>query len=121
MRDIKFRAKTATTNSWVYGHYAYVNGYHVMYEGVINPVIIKHNTLSQDTNLKDINKRNIHEGDIVQGVNRLYERVISVEVSYLRGCFMFGNYNAHEFFNRHQYIEVIGNIYDNPELLESDI
>ncbi|MCA1029332.1 YopX family protein [Cytobacillus kochii] len=32
---------------------------------------------------------------------------------------MFGNWNAHEFFNNHQFIEVIGNIYENPELINS--
>jgi len=73
--------------------------------------------LMQYIGLKDLNGKKIYEGDVIQGVNRIHEQVVSNEVFYLRGCFMFGSYNAHEFFNRHQYIEVIGNIYDNPELL----
>ncbi|MEK5133180.1 YopX family protein [Bacillus sp. FSL W8-0645] len=31
---------------------------------------------------------------------------------------MFGVWNAHEYFNKHQHIEVVGNIYQNPDLLE---
>ncbi len=67
MREIKFRAKTATTDSWVYGHYAFVDGFHVMYEGTSNPVIIKLNTLGQYTGLKDVNGVEIYDGDVLDG------------------------------------------------------
>lgn len=76
--------------------------------------------LMQYTGLKDVNGVEIFEGDVVQGFNRLWERLVVEKVRYLNGCFMFGNYNAHEFLNKHQYIEVIGNIYENKELLEGE-
>lgn len=69
MREIKFRAKTVTTDSWVYGHYAFVDGFHVMYEGTSNPVIIKLNTLGQYTGLKDVNGYEIYEGDILYALD----------------------------------------------------
>ncbi|MGY6720063.1 YopX family protein [Bacillus licheniformis] len=74
------------------------------------------------TGLKDNTGREIYEGDIVQGSHR-YQRddeiiLIEQQVHYLNGCYMFGN-NAHEYFNKHRIIEVIGNIYENPDLLEA--
>lgn len=72
----------------------------------------------QYTGLNDKNDKEIYEGDIVQGRYRGYEmQNVPQKVTFLNGCFMFGNWNAHEYFNRHQEIEVIGNIYENLELL----
>jgi hypothetical protein len=64
------------------------------------------------------NGKEIYEGDIVSGINRISGDEVPQKVTFLNGCFMFGNWNAHEYFNKHQFITVIGNIYDNPELLE---
>ncbi|GIN42731.1 MULTISPECIES: YopX family protein [Bacillus] len=73
------------------------------------------------TGLKDKNMREIYEGDIVQGSHRSQrdDEIILIEqqVHFLNGCYMFGNWNAHEYFNKHRNIEVIGNIYQNPNLL----
>lgn len=72
----------------------------------------------QFTGLKDKNGREIYGGDVVKGYNRVFENVsYRYEVAFLNGCYMFGNWNAHEYFNKHQEMEVIGNIYENPELL----
>ena len=76
--------------------------------------------LMQFTGLKDKNGVEIYEGDIVRGIKRTdnYENYYIFKVHYHNGCFMFGNYNAHEFFDKFTHKEVIGNIYENPELLE---
>lgn len=80
--------------------------------------------LMQFTGLHDKNGVEIYEGDVVQGSHRNQRDdeliFIEQEVRFHNGCYMFGNWNAHEYFNQHQHIEVIGNIYEHPHLLEDN-
>lgn len=127
MREIKFRAKTATTNRWVYGHYAFIQGYHVIYEDG-EPFVIALNTLGQYTGLKDKNGVEICEGDIVTMIvfedNDEYLGYVVFE----NGCFCLNisldgtkyKVPASEWKETETIITVIGNIYENPELLERE-
>jgi hypothetical protein len=76
--------------------------------------------LMQYTGLKDKNGKEIYEGDIVQyaGINC----VIDMEVfSYLkpidRDAWFDLDPASDKLFERSSYFEIIGNIYENPELL----
>lgn len=84
------------------------------------------NTVGQYTGLTDKNGRKIFEGDIVTtDINRPY-----LIVEFRDGCFMFNcNDGGKDYYDimlpiteephtEYKYGEVIGNIYDNPELLE---
>jgi hypothetical protein len=49
---VEYKAKTATTDRWIYGRYDFVEGYHVIYEKDENgkespPMIIKYITLEK--------------------------------------------------------------------------
>lgn len=78
------------------------------------------------TELKDKFEKVIFKGNIIKALNRNYDCEDNredyfqlFEVTYLNGCYMFGNWNAHEFFNKFMYIEVVGHIKENPELLQN--
>jgi folate-dependent tRNA-U54 methylase TrmFO/GidA len=71
--------------------------------------------------------KKIYRCDIIKALNRNYdceenkEKYFEFfEVTYLNGCYMFGNWNAHEFFNRFMYIEDLGSKFENPNLLKED-
>ncbi|MFW6145531.1 MAG: YopX family protein [bacterium] len=130
MREIKFRAwdKTAETmyenvNIQAYRGYG---GYNISSEGIFVGVNCERFILMQYTGLKDKNGQEIYEGDIVKGKVRFQGTVIGVkgQVIYNHCRFVIGEYNcelyqfSNNFDGRGTWIEVIGNKYENPELLE---
>lgn len=80
--------------------------------------------LIQYTGLKDINGTKIYVGDIIKDVGKgnvcevSYDWYEDVKVStYLQmGVYLYDGYETSPFYRRNY--EVIGNIYENPELLE---
>lgn len=122
MREIKFRAKTVLTNKWVYGHYAFVDGYHVIYEDE-KPLIIKLNTIGQYTGLKDKNKQEIYEGHIVkQSYKDVYNQAETFrgEVVYSDCVYWLKNGEEYAFLYDEYRLygtEIIGSVYENPEII----
>lgn len=139
MRDIKFRGKRLNNGEWVYGnlinhpdgHKSICNnptryGYGTV-EGFLN--LVDHETVGQYTGLKDKNDKEICEGDILIckqyiGGNFVDYAIEKGYVDFTYGAFGLhrkqGYYRPFKDWLEDYELEVIGNIHNNPELLEVD-
>jgi hypothetical protein len=83
--------------------------------------LIEHGNLIQYTGLKDKNRKEIYEGDIVNCFDDLGKNDLPFIIEYKRARFVLTS--AHEKLEGwdldSQKVEVIGNIYENSELLKS--
>lgn len=143
MRDIKFRGKGVADDEWYYGDliqsclgtaWIITEDYTTATEDItLNTCAspqIKQNTLGQYTGLHDKNEKEIYEGDILLApvwfgslkCVCIYQQ--ENQVSSIQG---FGLYSYDTYFQKYRTLvesdewdefEVIGNIYDNPDLLE---
>ncbi|EIZ6626588.1 hypothetical protein ABZ223_002894 [Listeria monocytogenes] len=140
MREIEFRAKRIDNGEWVYGNlmqfedsatfifaderkgastltYAHfiINNMHAIDE----------KTVGQYTGLKDKNGKKIFEGDIVRNINGEYSYIGIVNKDrytfYIKGVAPKDNYDfadVSDTVTGKSSLIVIGNIHENPELLE---
>lgn len=141
MREILFRGKRTDNGEWVYGNL--VRGCDEKYAYIVefgnrelcrNYVNVNPETVGQYTGLKDKNGTKIFEGDMIKPFGDEIDKMV---VEFNLGQFLLclygergymaeygweesGNYGCFEAEPLSSYgddIEVIGNIYDNPELL----
>lgn len=127
-----FKAKRIDNGEWVIGYivrYGYTGRekYYIIpsYASDLYCFLIDKNTICQCTGLKDKNGNLVWENDIVHGKiheNYGYRKLVGV-VQYYIDTFKV-NVEPNSFFGNYKNIsntcEVIGNIFDNPELLESE-
>ncbi len=125
MREILFRGKLKATEKWAYGNLV-VNrqGTHIITPdqtpigkyGAVIPA-----TVGQFSGLADKNGAKIFEGDIIT-LHTLYNNETTIEVVHFsNGGFFAGTYpiyNVGAPCNQNN-IELLGNIHDNPELLNA--
>lgn len=126
MREIKFRAPCITDGT-IKGHYEYFTFYDIDHangddkEIALNSgFMVRPDSLEQFTGLHDKNGKEIYEGDIVQNA---YNEVASTVWDADTASFIFLTKNAgiKNWINMKTSLdrltEVIGNIYENAELL----
>ena len=125
MREILFRGKRIDNDEWVYGSFFMdareqfnglcgVDGFIRLYDkakGKMQMYEVDRETVGQYTGLKDKNGNKIFEGDILALRNGI-PRVVSFE----DGAFVLENTSIPMRFSNK--FDVIGNVHDNPELLE---
>ncbi len=139
MREILFRGKSYN-GEWVYGYFCPVCVGRLsvkpaiypiddMNDGYVYPVIVISFTVGQCTGLKDKHGKKIFEGDIVKTkdgdikeiIYKDYWGAFGAEYGLLfdkeSGKYVKAHGGVH-FYGDSQFYEVIGNIHDNPELLE---
>lgn len=136
MREILFRGKSKfdKDNKWVYGDLiqgenAYISTKEKFYSAVVSlgghlstfVELVDKKTIGQYTGLCDKNGTKIFEGDIVLADFEYKDERMEV-IFYQCGfklksknCEYYYDYSIHD---ESAELEVIGNIYDNPELLE---
>lgn len=134
MREILFRGKRIDNGEWVEGfyvcipdtHYIMTGKFDSLTNGIINSEAyhVDFSTVGQFTGLTDGNGVKIFEGDIVEFSHPYAGKSIHAVVQ--DGCgWNLSNFYAScfdcpgcAFSEGTEYMTVIGNIYDNPELLE---
>lgn len=138
MREILFRGQTRRygekvrlngekiKSNWVYGGIFPQNGdgdFAIIYqqEPTVEKYPVYADTVGQYTGMKDKNGKRIFEGDIIDFSDRSYSDGYGVVRYDAEGTeFEFVYDDLYEGLGRCYYpedVEVIGNIYDNPELL----
>lgn len=138
MREILFRAKRLDNNEWIEGHYIFVQDavseefYHCIVKSggemcvseLWDYEFIDKETLSAFTGCYDKNGKKIFEGDIVRETVTSYYQPIgkicyNVEncqwrIEYVDNVVTFSSVGSGRIY------ELLGNIYDNPELLSEE-
>ena len=127
MREMLFRGKRADNGEWIYGNLFIPDNPDTPVEILIgtNSVRISYEvlpeTVGQYTGLLDKNGKKIFEGDIIfrnyYGEKKTYQVVYNKYIGAFTGQDKEGLYYT-TFDGDSECFEVIGNIHDNPELLE---
>ena len=129
MREILFRGKSKSINKgeWIYGSFVEdtdlntccIRDKSLVYE------LVDRETVGQYTGLTDKNGKKIFEGDIVEFTNKFTHKKGRAEIVFeafkwkYSGCYYGGNPIVWLCIDDTSIeYEVIGNIHDNPELLE---
>lgn len=141
MRVVKFRGKRIVNGDWIYGDLfreialtptgrkrkSEYNGFLAIQTETpdgIKSYSVDQETIGQFTGLFDKHNTEIYEGDILKGIvtentaDGDRSRTIIGKVEFGDGSYIVEIWNLGWFVFAAEDVEVIGNIHDNPELLE---
>lgn len=113
MREIKFRCFNKTEKYYVNDFLINQDGTVVSHDDLQDYPVVHFNEfiLEQFTGLNDKNGKEIYQGDILKTKYKKNNYIVD-------DLLEFGWY-YHEFICHEKLIEIIGNIHENPELLEN--
>ena len=121
-REILFRGKSFETGEWVVG--SLINRHITQIVRLIDDIIeVDPKTVCQFIGQADKNGVKIFEGDILKTETNYFgfyrERITEIKFNYCIGNDSFGEPATAGYCIHGTNWEVIGNIYDNPELISS--
>lgn len=117
MREIKFRGLNKPTMQWKYGYMVVDEKYTQIWQEGDVPCPVEYETVGQFTGLQDTNNVDIYEGDVCLLPNG-EKRVVTYDApSFWLAKNLIDKVDVDAFSTPSIYEEVIGNIYENPELL----
>ena len=129
MRDILFRGKRKDNDEWIYGNTViHCEKYYIYYEEPDEMCQVGSwrcgaevipETVGQYTGLTDKNGKKIFEGDICQHRSYYSDNIVISVVTYTDGQFL-AMPDKNSGFNLSDKLEVIGNIYENEDLLKCE-
>lgn len=117
MREYIFRGKCVDTGEWVEGSLWNVlgNDYGIISNGAAYTILPE--TVGQYTGLRDKNGKRIFEDDIVLDEESGYK----YQIKWDKTCYVIANLRGTTEFDDFEFfindITVVGNVYDNPELM----
>jgi uncharacterized phage protein (TIGR01671 family) len=131
MRAIKFRGKALPQNKWLYGDLLTSDDYKVAVIRDHNSCVeqrVGTDTVGQFTGLLDCNGKEIYEGDILS-LSKAKKQVFEVYYNehlcsfclreYTRTAVFQGSCPLGEMLQLSKPVVIIGNVFDNPELLSN--
>lgn len=126
MREIEFRGKDLKTGNWVYGDLLSNTPDGKCYiqpkDYFMDPIEVDKETIGQYTGLKDNHNNRLYENDFVI-FHKDYFRLIKysdVMAGYISMYKLKKQFYPGCEINHYDDFEVVGNIFDNPELLEAE-
>ncbi len=118
MREILFRGKRIDNGEWLEGYYGFDDNKPLIAinkANGINGYFVAAETVGQFTGLTDKNGKKIFEGDIIFDPEIKDNYIVEFD----EGGFCAGDMFLQAYISFDEFsCEVIGNIHDNPELLE---
>lgn len=124
MRQILFRGYNLKNNKWLYGYYFVNRGLHfICPDGMANPLatwedfVVEEESIGQWTGCIDARNKKVYEGDVVLGIEgRVIGMKKLIEWSDFKSGFTIPIWG----YDDECRYKVIGNIYENKELLEDE-
>jgi len=132
MREIKFRGLSVTTGEWHYGNLTILinddatshdKGSYISNSGGGRPFAheVRPETVSQYTGLKDKDGERIFEEHILKNLENADENYCGDVVRFYDGQYRFGKSDIWGLSqSRINHMNIIGNIHENPELLNKE-